>query len=292
MPATEFQDIRQVARQVTHQAGSNFTCAMLFLSPPQREALEAVYAFTRHTDDLVDDPQYEDGRTQRLAAWRKELTRALEGEQRLQGEYISERDEAILRCYAQVARTFGLRREPAFGVIDGCEMDLNRTRYADFDELRVYCYRVASCVGLLCLPIFGAPEATEYADNLGVALQLTNILRDVGVDIAHDRLYLPREEMRRYGVSEEQLRAGRMTEGLKGLLAHQAERAEDFYRAAEAARPRALARRLLSPQLMRHIYHRILVRMRGRGYDPFTEELRISKFCKAWLAIRTWLRGW
>jgi phytoene synthase len=282
---------RNVAAQVTRAAGSNFTCAMLFLSRSRREALQAVYAFTRRTDDLVDEPRFAEHRAERLGQWRARTSAALEGRDPPPGSFLGPDEEAIIRRFAQVSREFKIPREPAFDLIAGCEMDLTRARYASFSELRGYCYRVASCVGLLCLPVFGAPEAVDYAENLGIAFQITNILRDVAADWKEGRLYLPRDEMDAFDVSEEDVAAGRMTDNLRRLLARQAERAEEFYRAAESARPRVHPRRLLAPQLMRHVYHDILDRVRSPSYDPFGPRVRISTARKAYLAVRTWARG-
>jgi 15-cis-phytoene synthase len=282
---------RNVAAQVTRAAGSNFACAMLFLPRSRREALQAVYAFTRRTDDLVDEPRFADRRAERLGQWRALTAAALDGQTPPPGPLLGPDEEAIIRRFAQVSLEFNIPRPPAFDLIAGCEMDLTRARYADFPELRGYCYRVASCVGLLCLPVFGAPEAVAYAENLGIAFQITNILRDVAADWKEGRLYLPRDEMDAFDVSEDDVAAGRMTESLRRLIARQAERAEEFYRGAESARPRVHPRRLLAPQLMRHVYHVILDRVRSPSYDPFGPRVRISTARKAYLAARTWVRG-
>ena len=278
---------RQVVRRVTRAAGSNFTCAMMFLSRAEKEALEAVYAFTRRTDDIVDDQTTDADRAARLDAWQNALAAALDG-----GDPSGGGEEAaILRRFAAAARDWNMRADAAFGVIEGCRMDLTRNRYESMEELRLYCYRVASCVGLLCIPIFGAPQATAYAEHLGIAFQLTNILRDVAVDYRAGRIYLPAEEMAACGVTEADLAAGRTTEPLRQLVTRMADYAQRCYREADAARPRRGGRRLLAPQLMRHVYHRILAAVRAPDHDLFGPPVRISRTRKAFLALRTWLAG-
>jgi 15-cis-phytoene synthase len=296
MAAKPSESDRDIARRITQAAGSNFTCARLILPRGRREALEAVYAFTRHTDDIADEPKYAERRTERLGQWRSLLLASLDGappaaiaENRT--SLISAEGQAVMRNFARTCRAFDIPREPAVDLIAGCEMDLARRRYANFGELRLYCHRVAACVGLLCLPVFGAPEAIDYAENLGIAFQLTNILRDMAEDFRAGRVYLPQDEMAAAGVSEDDLARGEMTDGLRRLIRQQADRAEDFYRATEMARPSDRPRRLLAPQIMRHIYHHLLIRIRQPSYNPFGPRLTVSRLTKIRIALRTWASG-
>jgi phytoene synthase len=171
-------------------------------------------------------------------------------------------------------------------------MDLDHARYETFDDLREYCWRVASTVGFICLNIFGCrhPGAREYALNLGLALQLTNIVRDVKVDLERGRVYLPQDEMRRFQCTEDHLRAGVATGEVRALLAHQLARARTYYEQASAALPVGEARRLVAAEIMGAIYFGILRRIEARGYDVFSEVVRVSRPQRAWIAATTWAR--
>ena len=191
-----------------------------------------------------------------------------------------------------MARRYALPRRAFEDLVDGVQMDLEHQRYATFDDLREYCWRVASTVGLICLNIFGCrhPGGRDYAMHLGLALQLTNITRDVATDLARGRIYLPQDEMARTGCSEADLRAGRVTPEVKALLALQCARARHFYDLAAAALPPGEARHLVAAEIMGAIYFAILQRIEGRGYDVFTEVVRVPRPQRALIAASTWLR--
>jgi phytoene synthase len=188
---------------------------------------------------------------------------------------------------------FSLSRPPFDDLVDGVEMDLRHTRYQTFDELAGYCRRVASTVGLICIEIFGARDSRskDYAFNLGLALQITNIVRDVAVDLRNGRVYLPQEDLAHFGVTEADLQAGMVTDPIRRLLAHQCQRARHFYTAAAQAMPHADAHRLVAAEIMGGIYFEILQRIERHDFDVFTEVIRVPKPVRARIAISIWARG-
>ena len=183
-----------------------------------------------------------------------------------------------------------MTRQPFDDLVDGVEMDLHRSRYQTFDELIEYCRRVASAVGVMCIEVFGCRDSgsRDYAFNLGLALQVTNIIRDIKADLAQDRVYLPQEDLARFGVTEEMLRAGVMTDPIRKLLAHESQRARQFFTAARQAMPHEAARRLVAAEIMGGIYFEILQRIERRGYDVFTERVRVPKLVRARIALQIW----
>jgi 15-cis-phytoene synthase len=265
---------------------TSFYYSFLVLPKDKRRAIIAVWDFCRAVDDAVDDPAAApaSGRPREgLVRWREELAACYEGRPPATGQ------GRRLRPWID---RFRLPRVAFEHVIDGVEMDLETRRFATFGDLHQYCYRVASAVGLICIEIFGYrnPRARDYAEELGVALQLTNILRDVPADLARGRLYLPLEDLDRFGCGEGDLRAGRLTPSVRGLLEHQAARARDYYRRARAALPPEDARRLVAAQIMGAIYFAILQRIERAGCDVFSTTHRVPRPRRAWLAATTWLR--
>src|SRR5512138_473208 len=216
----------QFVSRLTRKSRSNFFYAFLCLPRRQREAIYAVYAFCRIVDDAVDIGHDRAAQRKELERWRAEIVQVFEG---------TPEHPAAQRLHEAV-RLFKIPREALNEIIAGVEMDLDRSTYETFEELYPYCYRVASAVGLCCIEIFGYtdPRAREYAVNLGTALQLTNIMRDVGADARAGRVYVPQEDLRKFGVTKDDLQAGRHTEPFVQLMRHHAERARRFYRAAQA----------------------------------------------------------
>ncbi len=271
---------------------TSFGYAFLVLPADRRRAITAVWDFCRAVDDAVDEPGTIERASVELARWRRELAACFVGGR------LETREGARL---GPVIGRFGLSRQPFEDLLDGVEMDLSRRRYETFDDLHRYCLRVASAVGLVCVEIFGCrgARAREYAVELGVALQLTNILRDVASDLARGRLYLPLEDLARFGVSEADLydeaarpagRVGRVA--VRALLARQAERARHYYARARAAWPRDEARRLVAAEVMRAIYFDLLARIERAGYDVFSRRIRVPRPVRAWIAVRTTLATW
>lgn len=247
---------------------SSFGLAFRFLPRQRREALEAVYGYCRLVDDAADDAASPAEAASRLAAWSVRLAAVY-----APGSLLPADDEhrELLLALRRAAFDYHLRREDFAAVLEGCAWDVTRTRYESFAELREYCLRVASAVGLLCLPIFGVgggarePRARDYATDLGVALQLTNILRDLDEDAARGRVYLPQEDLRAFGVSDEELRTTRSSAVLR-LLDFQARRAHLHYLRARAALSPAERAHLLPAELMADLYHALLERLQRERY--------------------------
>jgi phytoene synthase len=217
-----------------------------------------------------------------LAGWRDELAACYEGRQPRSPQGMA---------LAPPIAAFKLSRKPFEDVIDGVEIDLDRPRFRTFAQLREYCLRVASAVGLICIEIFEYtnPACREYAIHLGIALQLTNILRDLGRDLAAGRLYLPVEDLERFGVTEDDLRSGRATERIRALLDFESKRAREYYRRAAEELPREDARRLVAARIMGAIYLNLLDRIEMSGYDVFGAQIKVPRWRQATIAAATWL---
>jgi 15-cis-phytoene synthase len=263
---------------------TSFSYSFLVLPDAQREAIGLVWDFCRAVDDAVDEAADETTATVEIGKWRAEVVRLFGA-----GAPLTPQGQRL----KPVVSAFSLSRLPFDDLVDGVEMDLRHKRYQTFEELSGYCRRVASTVGLICIEIFGARDSRskDYAFNLGLALQLTNIIRDVAVDLKNGRVYLPQEELTRFGVTETDLRAGTVTEPIRRLLAHQCRRARQFYTAAAQAMPHADAHRLVAAEIMGGIYFEILQRIERRGFDVFTEVIRVPKVVRARIAFSIWARS-
>lgn len=264
---------------------TNFYYSFLVLPAEKRRAIVAVWDFCRAVDDAVDCPppdRADEPPEQALERWRTELT-ACYGAERPQTEQG--------RNLKPWIATFGLPRAPFEDLIDGVEMDTVSRRYRTFDELYQYCLRVASAVGLLCIEIFGYrdPASRDYAVALGVALQLTNIIRDLPDDLESGRLYLPLEDLDRFGCNEDDLRGG-SSDKVVALLQHECDRARSFYDKARSVLPAADRRGLVAAEIMGAIYAAILGRIERRNYDIFSEVVRIPRPRRAWIAATVWLK--
>jgi 15-cis-phytoene synthase len=271
---------------------TNFYYSFLVLPAEKRRAIVAVWDFCRAVDDAVDEIGERDQATAatEVLRWRRELAACFDG-----GRAETRQGRAL----APLVARFNLPR-PAFeALIEGVEMDLAPRRYETFADLHEYCIRVASAVGLICLEIFGyrEPASRQYATDLGVALQLTNILRDVPGDFGRGRLYIPIEDLRRYDCTEADLQremtsAGRgvQSRAVKALLEAQGARAHEYYRRAARALPRGDARRLVAAEIMGAIYRGILHRIERADYDVFTRVVRIPRPRRALIAAATWAR--
>ena len=268
---------------LTRRSRSNFYYAFLFLPRPQREAIYAVYAFCRIVDDVVDLGRDPEVQRKELAHWRREVARCFEG--------IPE--EAVAQRLAHAVRTYSIPRVALEEIINGVEMDLDRSAYETFEELYPYCYRVAVAVGLCCIEIFGYadPRARDYAVNLGAALQLTNILRDLQPDAQRGRIYLPQADLRRFGVTAEDLRLGRYTSEFVELMEFEALRARSFYRRAWETLPDTDARRLFAAEIMGRIYFALLRAIEARRYRVFDRRISVPVSTKLAIALRCWARA-
>jgi phytoene synthase len=278
--------IGRLAARLTRKSRSNFYYAFLTLPRRRREALYAVYAFCRTVDDIADlgDERGVDRAAQRsqLESWRRHVALCYEPGGRP--------EHPIAAGLARAVSEFAIPREALLAIIDGVEMDLDQVRYETAEDLYPYCYRVASAVGLCCIEIFGYtdPRAREYAVNLGTALQLTNIIRDVGADARAGRVYLPQEDLRKFGVTTDDLRAGRYTGEFVSLMRHQAARARQFYRAARDAFPAMDARSLVAAEIMGRIYRALLDEIETRGFRVFGERITLPTGRKLAIALRCW----
>jgi phytoene synthase len=261
---------------------TSFYYSFLALPPEKREAIVAVWDFCRAVDDAVDEVREGEG-ARALAGWRDELARLYD-----HGEPLT-REGRSLR---PVLRRFTLPRSAFEDLIDGVAMDLEHRRYETFDALRQYCLRVASAVGLICVEIFGYGDvrARDYAIELGIALQLTNIIRDVAPDLERGRLYIPLEDLRRFDCTEDDLRAGVMTPHVQNLLMFQAQRARQYYRQAAETLPDGDSRRLIAAQIMAAIYQELLKTIERAGGDVFKRRVRVHRARQAAIAGLTWLK--
>jgi phytoene synthase len=266
---------------------TNFYYSFLVLPPEKRRAIVAVWDFCRAVDDATDEPKTATP-AEELVKWRGEVAALFDGRQPQSPQG---------RALVPFVRAFGLPRESFEAIIDGVEMDLGGRRYETFADLYEYCIRVASAVGLVCLEIFGYrdPGARQYAIDLGIALQLTNILRDVPEDLRRGRVYIPLEDLRTHGVTETDLRAEmedasgvvRSTK-VKALLQQQARRAREYYARAARGLPVADARRLAAAEIMGAVYRAILERIERRDFDVFSSVVRVPRPRRALIAATTW----
>ena len=268
--------------KITRRSSSNFYYAFMLLPAERRRALHAVYAFCRFIDDIADDESTGDAATL-LNRWREELGRV----------YAGTPTRAISRALADSARHFNIPRKYFEEIIAGVEMDLTRKRYANFEDLRLYCYRVASAVGLICIEIFGYtnPSARAYAENLGIAFQITNVLRDVKEDAARSRIYLPQDDLARFGVTEDEILRGVYSPNFVRLMEFEAARALDFYRAAAAALPDEDRSSLLTAEAMRLIYGALLDRIVRSNYRVLDRRHSLPAPLKLYLVGRAWASG-
>lgn len=265
-------------QQKTRQSGSSFYYSFLFLPPHQRRAITALYAFCREVDDVVDDCTDPLLAAQKLQQWREEI----------EALYRGQPQHPVGLALLPVISEFDLVQEHFMEIIDGMEMDLHHQGFENFSQLALYCYRVASVVGLMSATIFGYEDrqTLKYAHDLGMAFQLTNILRDVGEDAQRGRCYLPADEMAQHGVSLEQLQQGQWHQSMQPLFEQQAERAESYYRLAFERLPEIDRGKQRTGLIMARLYHRILERIREQGYPVLQRRVSLSKGHKLWLALR------
>jgi 15-cis-phytoene synthase len=276
-----------VCRRIARLTAKNFYYAFMALPRPKRDALSAVYAFMRHSDDLSDDSgRLPAERLARLEDWRSQMHSVLAG---------GMSDEPVLLALADTVRVFRIRPELLDALVEGTAMDVRemldgpglKLSFETFDELYRYCYHVASVVGLICIRIFGYedPAAEKLAEQCGVAFQLTNIIRDVKEDAAMSRIYLPKEDLAMFGLSASALRSPEI-ERLRPVLELEAERARGYYRAAEELIP------LIEPDsqpalwVLVTIYRRLLEKIAERGYDVFRHRVRLTKAEKVSILTR------
>jgi phytoene synthase len=270
-------------QQKTAQSGSSFYYSFLFLPPPRRRAITAFYAFCREVDDVVDECTDLDVARTKLAWWRTEVAALYEGKAK----------HPVALALAALLPEFNIEEARLHEIIDGMEMDLTQHRYADFSALQKYCYRVASVVGLVSAEIFGHshPDTLKYAENLGMAFQLTNIIRDVGEDARRDRIYIPVDELARFNVTAADIMHARHSEAFVQLMQFQVERALNYYRDAMNFLPQQDRRSQRPGLVMAAIYRTLLEEICADGMQVLNQRTSLTPLRKLWIAWRTWIKG-
>jgi len=268
-------------QQKAAASGSSFYYSFLFLAPERRRAITALYAFCREVDDVVDETADAQLAGTKLAWWRHEVA----------GLFAGNPQHPVTRALQPALAPYGITARRLNEIIDGMEMDLTQTRYLDFAGLERYCYHVAGVVGLLAAGIFGHtdPRTLEYAQNLGTAFQLTNIIRDVGEDARKNRIYLPIEDLQKFGVTAADLLNARHGEAFVALMKFQAERARTYYDKALAALPAADRRAQRPGLIMAAIYRALLAEIEREGFKVLTQRTSLTPLRKLWLAWKTWV---
>ena len=273
----------EYCQQKAAASGSSFYYSFLFLPQERRRAITALYAFCREVDDTVDECTDESVARIKLAWWRKEIAGMYEGKQ----------SHPVTQALQPHLATYNLQEKHMQAIIDGMEMDLNQTRYLDYAAMSKYCWHVASVVGILSASIFGAtrPETLQYAEKLGHAFQLTNIIRDVGEDARKGRIYLPINELQQFNVTAADLLNARHTENFEKLMAFQAERAQRAYDEAFALLPKEDRRAQRPGLIMASIYRTLLDEVQADGFHVLKQRISLTPIRKLWLAWKTYIRG-
>lgn len=281
-----FAEAQSYCTTYTKKSGSNFYYSFWFLPKAKRDAMYTVYAFCKAVDSAVDEPPAGSRPKDELQRWRNELDAV----------YSGTPSSPIMISLAHHVKTLSIPKAYFEELIKGVEMDLFNNRYVTFDELSLYCYRVASVVGLICLHIFGvtSARAQDYAVALGMAFQMTNVLRDVGTDAAQGRIYLPLDDLQRYNYPEKSLLNQTYSPEFRMLMEHEASRALLYYKRADAALaalPPADRRALTVAEIMRGIYRRIFEDIQRANYQVFQQRITLSTMRRVFIALRVWLRS-
>jgi 15-cis-phytoene synthase len=273
----------QYVQDKAAKSGSSFYYAFLFLPPPRRAAITAFYAFCREVDDVVDEVSDPSVAATKLAWWRKEVATAFGGQP----------SHPVTRALMPHTAAFGIRAEHLLAVIEGCQMDLEQSRYLDFAGLARYCHLVAGVVGEVAAGIFGRsqPETTAYAHKLGLAMQLTNIIRDVGDDARRGRIYLPVSELKQFDVKAQEVLNRGYSERFAALMKFQAERAHRFYDEAFALLPDNDRAAQKPGVMMANIYRTLLREIEADGFQVLHQRTSLTPLRKLWIAVRTNWRG-
>lgn len=276
-------DPHEYCQQKAAASGSSFYYSFLFLPSERRRAITALYAFCREVDDVVDECSDPAVARAKLAWWRNEVAAAYRGTPQ----------HPVARALSEIAPRFHLAEAQLNEIIRGMEMDLDEHRYSSFEALRLYCHRVAGVVGLLSAEIFGYQDrrTLDYAADLGLAFQLTNIIRDVGEDVRRDRVYLPLDELQRFGVGVEDIERGRETGNFRRLMEFQIERALAYYRDAFAKLPEPDRRAQRTGIIMAAIYQTLLEEIRRDGCRVLTQRIALTPIRKLWIAWKTSISG-
>lgn len=265
------------------KSGSSFYYAFLFLPPERRRAITALYAFCREVDDVVDEAKEESVARLKLAWWRAQVDKLFDGAP----------EHPVAQAMLPHLQTSGITRERLLAVIDGMEMDLDQSRYLDWAGLRKYCWHAAGVVGEMSASVFGYtdPRTLEYAGKLGLAFQLTNIIRDVGDDARRGRIYLPIDELQRFDVKAADILNGVYSDRFSALMKFQSDRARQLYREAALALPEADRRAQRPGLMMAAIYHALLDELERDGWQVLHQRVSLTPLRKLWLAWKTWVGG-
>ncbi|MBC7414673.1 MAG: presqualene diphosphate synthase HpnD [Herminiimonas sp.] len=273
----------EYCQQKAAQSGSSFYYSFLFLPPERRRAITALYAFCREVDDTVDDCTDVAIARTKLHWWRQEIAAMLAGSP----------SHPVTKALQPHLVPYRLDGPHLQAIVDGMEMDLDQTRYLDFIGLQRYCWHVAGVVGILSASIFGTsdPKTLQYAEKLGLAFQLTNIIRDVGEDARKGRIYLPVNELQQFGVTAADILKARHSPEFERLMQFQAQRAQTLYDEAFALLPKADRRAQRPGLIMAAIYRALLNEIERDGFHVLSQRISLTPIRKLWLAWTTWVRG-
>jgi phytoene synthase len=273
----------EYCQQKAIASGSSFYYSFLFLPPHRRRAITALYAYCREVDDVVDECTDAGVARVKLAWWRDEVGKL----------YTGNAQHPVTQALAPAIAVYGIQQQHMLELIDGMTMDLDYNRYPDYETLKLYCHRVAGVVGLMSACTFGYAEkqTLEYASELGLAFQLTNIIRDVGEDARRNRIYLPLDELQKFGVAETEIQDARETENFQQLMMFQIERALAQYDAAFAKLPACDRKPQIPGIIMARIYRTLLEEIRDDGCHVLKQRISFTPMRKLWIALKTWLKG-
>jgi phytoene synthase len=272
------------AKEIAKKSKSSFYYAFNLLPAAKREAMNTVYAFCRETDDIIDEGSEPDEiKFVKLHKWRIELEKSLTGSS----------DYFLLNKLSRTISGFNIPLEPFYELIKGVEMDLQKKRYNSFEDLMIYCYRVASTVGLICIEIFGYKDkehATEFAINLGIALQLTNILRDIRKDSEKGRIYLPQQDLIKFDYSYDDILNRNYNDNFKDLMEYEVGRAKLYFEKATMSLNLDDKTAMFAARAMQHIYYKMLQKIVEAEYDVYNKNIRVSKFEKVGISLGVWAK--
>ncbi len=273
----------QYCQEKAAASGSSFYNSFRFLARDKRRAITALYAFCREVDDVVDECSDEQVARTTLNWWRAQVAEI----------YGGKPQHPVAIALVPIVKQYNLAQEHLLEIIDGMEMDLQQPRYADFKSLQLYCYRVASVVGLLTVEIFGYRnrQTLKYAHDLGIAFQLTNIIRDVGEDARRNRIYLPMDELQQFNVTAADILKARESENFQRLMAFQIERARRYYQQALAHLPAEDRKAQRTGLIMAEIYQATLNEVESSGCHVLQERVSLTPTYKLWLAFKAWLKN-
>jgi phytoene synthase len=273
----------EYCQQKTVQSGSSFYYSFLFLPHERRRAITALYAFCREVDDTVDNATDESVARIKLAWWRTEISSMYKGTP----------THPVTQAMQPHVAAFNIQQEHLLAIVDGMEMDLNQSRYLDYAGLQRYCWHVAGVVGILSASIFGVtnPQTLKYAEKLGLAFQLTNIIRDVGEDARKGRIYLPVNELQQFGVTAADILNARHSDKFEALMRFQAERAQKIYDEALALLPKEDRRAQRPGLMMAAIYRTLLVEIERDNFHVLNQRISLTPLRKLWLAWKTYVSG-